>query len=214
MSKPIIIIGAGGHAKVLAEALRLSSRRILGFVTPDIEAGSEFFGSKILGNDSIILDYSTDEIELVNGVGALPGKYHRWNLAAKMREKSYNFTTVIHPDAVIASDAVLEEGVQVMAGVVVQPTTTIGRDTIINTGVLLDHDCDIAENCHLSPGVVCGGGVSVGVNTHIGLGTKIIQGINVGNACVIAAGSTIYQDVPSGIQFRQKMNIVIKEVGS
>lgn len=214
MTKPIIILGAGGHAKVVAEALRLLCRKILGYVTPDLKTGSEFCGSKVLGDDSAILGYSADDVELVNGVGILPGQYLRWKLASMMREKGYHFVTVIHPDAVIASDVVLDEGVQVMAGVVVQPSTTVGRDTIINTGVIIEHDCTIAENCHLSPGVVCSGGVSVGENTHIGVGAKIIQGINIGNACVIAAGSMIYRDIPSGLLVRQELNTVIKEVGA
>jgi sugar O-acyltransferase (sialic acid O-acetyltransferase NeuD family) len=212
-NKPVIILGAGGHAKVVAEAIRLSGREIIGFVTPDIEATTIFFGSKILGDDSAVLSYSPDEIELTNGVGALPKQYLRWKLSSTMRKKGYHFATIIHPDAIIASGVVLAEGVQIMAGVVVQPGSIVGKDTIINTGVIIDHDCTIADNCHLSPGVICSGGVSVGANVHIGTGAKVIQGINIGEGSVIAAGSTVYKDIPPGILFKQKLKTVIEVVG-
>jgi sugar O-acyltransferase (sialic acid O-acetyltransferase NeuD family) len=210
-NRPVIILGAGGHAKVLFEALRLSGRVILGFVTPDLEVGAGFCGSTVLGDDSIILNYSANEVDLVNGVGALPGKNLRWKLTSSMREKGYHFTVVIHPNAVVASDVVLKEGAQVMAGVVIQPGTTIGKNTIINTGSIIDHDCIIAENCHVAPSVVCSGDVNIGKNVHIGTGARIIQGINIGEGCVIAAGSTIYKDVPANMLVKQQnteMNLV------
>jgi len=208
-NKKVIILGAGGHAKVVAEALRLSGAKILGFVTPDLDSGKEFYGSTILGDDAVIFDYLIEEVDLVNGVGALPGQTLRWELASKMREKGYHFKTVVHPKAVVASSVVLEEGVQVMAGVVIQPGTSIGRDSIINSGVIIDHDCVISENCHLAPGVVCSGAISIGGNTHIGTGASIIQGINVGGKSVIAAGTIIYKNVPLGTLVKQQLNILV-----
>jgi sugar O-acyltransferase (sialic acid O-acetyltransferase NeuD family) len=211
--KPIIILGAGGHAKVIIETLRLSNREIIGCVTPDLDTGSTFSGFTVLGDDTAIYNYSADEIELVNGIGTLPRQNLRWNLAMKMRDKGYQFTKVIHPSAIIANDVVLADGVQVMAGVVIQPGTLVGKDTIINTAVIIDHDCTFAENCHLAPGVVCSGGISVGKNVHIGTGTKIIQGINIGKESIIAASSTIYKNVPSGVLIRQQLSTVIEEIG-
>jgi sugar O-acyltransferase (sialic acid O-acetyltransferase NeuD family) len=211
-NKPIIILGAGGHAKVIAEVLRLSNVKIHGFVTPDLEAGTEFFGATILGDDAVIFNYSADEIQLANGVGALPGQFLRWALASAMRKKGYRFTTIVHQSTVVATDVVLEEGVQLMAGVVIQPGTTVGRDTIINTGTIIDHDCCIAENCHLAPGVVSSGGVEIGKNVHVGTGVKIIQGVNIGEASMIAAGSTIYKDVPAGMLVKQKLNTVMEVI--
>jgi len=119
--KPVIILGAGGHAKVVAEALKLSERDILGFVTPDLKTGSEFCGKKVLGDDDFINFYSPDEVELINGVGSLPRKYLRWEVADKIRKQTYRFTSIVHPNTVIASDISLDEGVQIMAGVIIQP---------------------------------------------------------------------------------------------
>ena len=210
--KPVIILGAGGHAKVIAEALILSGREILGFVTPDLKEGTVFNCSTVLGDDSVILDYSVDDVDLVNGVGTLPKKNLRWDIASTMRDKGYYFATVTHPNTIIASDTVLQEGTQVMAGVVLQPGTIIGKDSIINTGVIIDHDCTIAENCHLAPGVICSGNVSIGKNVHIGTGAKVIHGINIGSESIIAAGSTIYKDVPAGTLVKQQLNTVMKGI--
>ena len=209
--KPVIIMGTGGHAKVVTDALKLSGREILGFVTLDLKADTEFCGKKVLGNDEVLNQYLPDEIELANGIGSLPRKNLRWKLAEKMRKQGYRFATIIHPDAVIASDVNLGEGVQIMARVVIQPSTKIGQDTVINTGVLIDHDCKIAEKCHIAPGVVLSGGVVVGQNTHIGTGTKITQYLKIDDNCIIAAGATIYKNIPSNMLVKQKIDTVMDE---
>ena len=201
--KPVIILGTGGHAKVIADALKLSGREMLGFVTPDSKVESEFCGKKILGNDGIINQYSSDEIELVNGIGSLPKKNIRWKLAEKMREQGYKFAIVIHPSAVIAADVNFDEGVQVMAGVIIQSGTKIKQDSIINTGSLIDHDCMIGKSCHIAPSVVCSGGVVVGDNTHLGVGSIVTEYRSIGNNCTIAAGSVIYKDIVDNITFIQ-----------
>jgi UDP-perosamine 4-acetyltransferase len=108
-SKVGIILGAGGHAKVVADVLNLLEREILGFVTPDLEAGTVFCGKKILGDDDYIKSYPPDEVALINGVGSLPRKKLRWELAEKMRKLGYKYSSVIHPDAIISSDANLDE---------------------------------------------------------------------------------------------------------
>jgi UDP-perosamine 4-acetyltransferase len=208
-NRPVIILGAGGHAKVIAEALRKSDREIIGLLTPDTPADTEACGSVVLGDESVLEGYSSNAIELANGIGAIPGNEARWKQAARMREMGYRFAQVIHPSAVIADDVLIEDGVQIMAGVVIQPGVVIGRDSIINTGVLLDHDCVIGEDCHIAPGVVSSGGVRVGNNTHLGTGAVIIQGISIGQGSVVAAGSIVYRDVPDGttvIQKRQSAN--------
>ena len=210
-SKPVIILGTGGHAKVVTDALKLSGRKILGFITLDMAPGSYFCDERILGNDSEIIKYSPDEIELINGVGTLPGNNLRWELADKLRKQGYSFATVIHPSAVIASDVTLEEGVQIMAGVVIQAGTKIGKDSIINTGALIDHDCKIYENCQISPGVVLSGGVIIEKNSYIGTGAKIIQYITLKEECVVAAGAIIYKDVSSKTIVKQKLNTVMEE---
>ena len=203
-NKPVIIVGTGGHAKVVADMLKLSNREILGFVDPKMDAELDFCGKKVLGDDSVISQYPHNEIELANGIGSLPGKKNRWKLADKMRMQGYSFATIVHPSSIIAPDVFLGEGVQVMAGVVIQSSVKIGKDSIINTGAIVDHDCNILKNCHLSPGVVCSGGVLIGENTHVGTGSIVIECISIGKNSIIAASSVVYRDVPDGMVLIQK----------
>jgi len=207
--KPIIIMGAGGHAKVIAEALRQSGRKIIGLLTPDNPPNTESCGSIVLGDERVLEQYSPDVVDLANGIGALPDKTARWEQAARMRELGYQFTEVIHPSAVIAEDIVFAEGVQVMAGSIIQPGVDIGLDSIVNTGVLLDHDCVVGGNCHIAPGVVCSGGVNIGNSVHLGTGSAVMHGISIGMGSVVAAGSVIYQDIPDNTTIIQKRQSVI-----
>lgn len=209
-NRPVIILGAGGHATVVADALRQSGRKIIGLLTPDAKPGAELCGSIVLGDDQALDEYSPDAIELANGIGAMPGNNARWHQSAQMRELGYRFISVIHPSAVIAEGVALAEGVQIMAGAVIQPGVGIGRDSIINTGVLLDHDCVIGGSCHIAPGAVCSGGVRMGDGVHLGTGSVIIQGISIGLGSVVAAGSVVYRDISDNTTFIQKRKNVIE----
>ena len=200
---PVIVMGGGGHAKVLITALHAANKNILGLTDPLFEKGSEILGVKVLGDDSFIENHSPNDIMLVNGIGALPYQELRKRLAKKIRDKGYSFLSIIHPTAIISDNVILSEGCQIMAGVVIQPGTRIERDCIINTGVLVDHDCVVEKDTHLAPGVVCCGGVTIGKSVNIGAGTTVIHNITIGAQSVIAAGSTIYKDVPPNVTIIQ-----------
>ncbi len=201
--KPVLLIGSGGHARVVADMLRCSGREILGILSPDLRRGEDVSGIKVLGDDEVIRNYSPEHIELANGIGALPSKVLRWTLAKSFREKGFCFSTIIHPGAIVARDVRLAEGVQIMAGAVLQPGVTVGRDTIINTRVSVDHDCRIAECCHLAPGVTLSGDVSVGRLSHVGTGACAIHGVSIGKEVIVAAGSIVYRNIPDNVIFIQ-----------
>ena len=211
-SKPIIVLGAGGHSKVLIEALRMSDRPILGITDPNKIKASEFYGIKVLGDDDAVLKYSPDEVLLVNGIGIMPDNNIRFKINQRMKENGFLFTSVIHPSAVIASDVEINEGTQIMAGVVIQPGVHIGQSCIINTGVIIDHDCVINDGCHLAPGVSLSGNVTVGRRTHIGTGASIIQAITIGEGCIVAAGSVVYEDVYPNTKYIQMRNKRLEEL--
>jgi sugar O-acyltransferase (sialic acid O-acetyltransferase NeuD family) len=204
--KVVILLGAGGHAKVVAEALIQSGKTILGLVAPDKKKGSKCFGLDVLGNDDELLSYSPREVVLANGIGALPGIVLRWKLAGQMREKGFQFTRVIHPSATIAADVIVGEGAQVMAGSIIQPGSSIAQDSIVNTRVSIDHDCKIGENCHLAPGVILSGCVNIGKGAHLGTGATVIQNISIGANSTVSAGSIVYKDLVN-----DKMLIQIKQ---
>lgn len=205
-SHPVIVIGAGGHAKVVIDTLRQMNQSILGLVDPCMKQGELVHGVEVLGGDEMIENYSSEEIYLVNGLGSLPAKSRRWSIAEYYRDKGYKFKTIIHPSAIVAADAVLSEGAQVMAGVVIQPGVSIGNDSIINTRVSIDHDCSIGEQCHLAPGVILCGDVRVGNKVYLGSGSTVVQGVTVGAKSIIGASSVVLRDVNECVKIIQVRN--------
>ncbi len=198
MNLPLIIIGGGGHAKVLASALLLQHRSVLGFVDRN-PLLPPLLGIAHLGDEDVLFRYPPDQLRLVNGVGSIDSTAARRMLYEKFQKRQYVFETVIHPSAIIAPEVHIEDGVQVMAGTVVQPGSRIGANVILNTGARVDHDCSIEAHVHIAPGVTLSGNVHIGEGAHIGTGASIIQGITVGAASIVGAGAVVVTDVPEGI---------------
>ena len=203
MKRPVIVLGGGGHAKVLIDTLHIQSVEVLGITDPDPGKTKEsLLGVPFIGDDDIILGYSPDEILLVNGLGTTRITPSRKQLFLKFKKSGYCFANVIHPSAVISSYARLGEGVQVMAGAIIQTESFIGDNTIVNTKVSIDHDCQIDPHVHLAPGVTLSGEVHVGEGAHIGTGAVVIQGIQIGKESLVAAGAVVIKDVPKGAMVR------------
>jgi sugar O-acyltransferase (sialic acid O-acetyltransferase NeuD family) len=199
--RPLVIIGAGGHARVLIDALQLSGKKILGIVDKLHAAGSPGpSGLAVLGGDEAVDRFSPDEMLLVNGVGTVKTTTQRDAIYRRFLAKGFHFATVVHPSAVVSSSATLGEGVQVMAGCVIQAGAWIGANSLINTRASVDHDCRIGETVHVAPGATLSGSVTVGDETHIGTGAVVIQGISIGRHCLVAAGAVVYRDLPDGAQ--------------
>jgi sugar O-acyltransferase (sialic acid O-acetyltransferase NeuD family) len=194
---PVIVVGGGGHAKVLASALLLRERSVLGFVDLNLTL-PPLLGVPHLGNDSAVLGHPPDGVQLVNGVGSISCTRNHQNVYDSFMQKRYRFATVIHPSAVVAPEVRIEDGVQVLAGAVVQPGCWLGANVIVNTGARVDHDCIIDAHAHVAPGVTICGGVHVGAGAHIGAGATVIQGIRIGAGSVVGAGALVIRDIPQG----------------
>lgn len=192
-SKPVIIVGNGGHARVLIEILLMKKKQILGYTAPTEEQNP--YHIAYLGTDEMILQYEPERIELVNAIGSIFTTKMRANIFTFFKLKGYRFCTIIHPSAIVSNTAVLGEGVQIMAGAIIQPFVRIGDNTIINTSASIDHDCYIGDHCHIAPGCVLSGSVTVGKGTHIGTGTNIIQNIKIGKNVIIGAGSLVLRNI-------------------
>lgn len=198
MNTPVLIIGGGGHTKVLIDVIRLRLIPMLGILDAETaKTGTEISGVRVIGDDNAISDFDPERILLVNGVGSIRRPHARIAVSEKFRAMGFRFATIIHPSSIIASEVTIGEGAQIMAGAVVQPGVTIGANTIVNTHASIDHDCQIGENVHLAPNVTLSGGVVVGNDVHIGTGAVIIQGIIIGKNSVIGAGSVVIDNVPN-----------------
>ena len=192
-NKSCIVIGGGGHARVVMDALLLLGFEIQGF-TDIIPKQISLHGKKItyLGTDETYLEGpSKKDIQLVNGIGSVGNPENRRGIFKRFKQAGYSFLTVIHPSAVVARDVTFGEGVQVMAGAIIQTGCKTGNNVIINTRASVDHDCVIGDHVHIAPGAVLSGNVTVDENTHIGTGASIVQGIRIPAETLVKAGSTI-----------------------
>lgn len=207
---PVIVVGGGGHAKVLVSTLLLCHRSILGFVdlNPIVPP---LLGISSLGNDDAVLFHAPGNVRLVNGVGSTGSTAIRQDVYDRFTREGYCFATVIHPSSIIAPEVQIEDGVQMMAGVIVQTGCRVGPNAILNTGCCVDHDCVVDAHAHVGPGVTLSGGVHIGVGAHIGTGAAIIQGIRVGARSVIGAGAVVVRDVPPGATVAGVPAIPIRE---
>lgn len=195
---PLIVVGGGGHAKVLVSTLFLLGQRVLGFV--DLNPSmSRLLNITNLGDDSAVFVHSPEQVRLVNGVGSTDSSIRRRKIYEKFVERGYVFETVIHPSAIVSPEVEIGEGVQIMAGALVQPGTRLEEDAIVNTGACVDHDCLIEAHAHIAPGATLSGEVHIGYGSHIGTGATIIQGIKVGAGSIVAAGAVVIRDVPDGV---------------
>ncbi|MFP3917202.1 acetyltransferase [Lysinibacillus telephonicus] len=198
MNKPIIILGNGGHSSVLTEILIAQNREIIGFTSPQKEENQ--FDLPYLGQDEVIFQFDSKEIELVLGIGSVAVTAIRQNLFHHFNKENYIFSNVIHPSAIIAPSVKLGRGIQIMAGVIIQTNTFIDDNTIVNTGSKIDHDCYIGSHVHIAPGTTISGGVKIGASSHIGAGSTIIQQIDIGSGCLIGAGSVVVKNIGNRVK--------------
>jgi len=199
VSLPIVVLGAGGHARVLIDALRGRAAVIQGIAEADrSKHGQTLLGIPIIGDEEV-LAFAQDSVRLVNGVGTVRVSLLRRQLHDSFRSKGYRFAAVVHASAIVAPDVVLAEGAQIMAGAVLQTGCRIGENAIINTRATVDHDCVIGKHVHVSPGATLCGNVTVGEGSHVGAGATVIQGIRIGRDSMVAAGAVVIRDIPDNV---------------
>lgn len=197
-----IILGAGGHAAVLADALLATDARVLGFADSDLTRhGAMLCGLPVLGGDDVLSSYDPRSILLVNGLGSLDNRAPsaRSRLQQTFTAHGWYFATVIHPDACVSRFARLGSGVQVMAGCVVQTDACIGDGAIINTRAVIEHHTTVGAWSHVAPGATVCGHVQLGEFCHVGAGAVIRQGVQLGAQCLIGAGAAVVKDCPDNV---------------
>ena len=193
MTTAIIIIGAGGHARVLADALLLSGQSVLGFTDKDASLhGTSFLGLPVLGSDELVLaSRSPRDTLLVNGIGGAAGTALRRRIQRELESRDWRFTSVRHPSAIVSPHAVIGHATQILANGVVQPGARLGPGTIVNTGAIVEHDCDVGDQVHVAPRALLCGDVRIGQYSHIGAGAVVRQGVTLGPETIVAAGAVV-----------------------
>ena len=195
-SRQVILLGGGGHAMVCRETLLAKRYAIIGYLSPEpTERFKEllpYLGSEAEG---AIISFIPQDVTLVNGIGSKVGSKLREEIFESMKNLGYSFLTLIHESAILGSNVEVDEGSQVMAGCVIQPSVLIKRNSIINTRASLDHDTIVGSHVHIGPGATLCGGVQVEDGAYIGAGSTVIQGVHIGRNSVIGAGSVVIRDV-------------------
>ncbi len=189
MNEKVIIIGAGGHAKVVADTIRKNGDEVLGFLDDKCERrGESFGGATVLGAVSEYGKFA-DEASFIVAVG---DGLVRKKISETVKAKWY---TAIHPSAIIADGVKIGEGSFVSAGAIVNPDTEVGKHTIINTGSIVEHDCSVGDYTHISPSATVCGSTSIGELCWIGAGATVINGIAVCDGVTVGAGATVVKNV-------------------
>lgn len=196
----LVIWGAGGHGRVIADAVSRGGKFTLAGWIDDLSpdrAGELFEGAPVLGGIEHLPRLLAEGTSwLVVAVGQCLA---RTRLAEVAVRAGMRLATVVHPAATVARTAVLGPGTFVAAGAVVAPGARLGSNVIINHGATVDHDCEVAQGAHVCPGAHLAGNVRIGERAWIGIGASIIEGVSVGADTVVGAGSVVVRHLPKGV---------------
>lgn len=192
------IIGAGGHAKVITEALCSSDPNRL----------VVFFSSDPVKSDAFFKRYPHYE-DRIDQLSSFRSKIHAWHAAignirvrkAKidlLDQLQYKLIRAVHSSAVLSPTCKVENGTSIMAGCIINSDSRIGKGCIVNTSTSIDHDCNIGNFVNIGPGCRLAGGVTIGDETELGTGVTVIPNVTIGKNCIVGAGSVVIRDIPDG----------------
>jgi UDP-perosamine 4-acetyltransferase len=195
----VLIIGAGGHGKVVLDVLRASAtHKPIGFLDADPAlANHTVSGLPVLGQINLLPKLRQQKLKYA--VVAIGDNRSRQSYIRTLRDHGFELANAVHPAAHVSPTAELGQGVVVCPAAVVGTEASIADGVIVNTGAVVDHECVVGECVHLAPGVLLAGRVSVGTGAFVGLGSRIIQCLNVGEWSMIGAGTTVIRDVPPNV---------------
>jgi sugar O-acyltransferase (sialic acid O-acetyltransferase NeuD family) len=199
VKKKVIVLGAGGHARVVIDALRTAKRPPALCLDPERALwGKAIEGVEIAGGDDRLAKLPPGRFALANGVGAPLDTRPRRRIYEAMAGRGYEFPAVVAASATVAASASLADGAQVLARAVVNPGAVVGVNAIVNTGAIVEHDCLVGDHAHVCPGVILCGGVRVGAGAFIGAGAVVLPGVRIGVGAVVGAGVVVRKSVPDG----------------
>jgi sugar O-acyltransferase (sialic acid O-acetyltransferase NeuD family) len=189
---PVVVVGAGGHGQVVADALQASGRTVMGFVDPAIAAGTEVAGLPVLGDDGwLSLQGGYELANGMGGTGRAGDRDRRRAVHETFEAAGFRFAAVRHPTAVVSPGAELGRAVQLLARTVVQTGARIRDGVIVNTGAIVEHGCRVGRFSHCATGSILCGDVTIGEDAHIGAGAVIRQGVSLEDGVVVGAGAVV-----------------------
>ncbi len=187
----LIIIGASGHGKVIADiALRMKRWQEIYFLDDKENIGSTM-GIEVIGKSTEALNYINDFDMFV----AIGNNFTREKIQSTLEASGASIPSLIHPGAVIGNEVEIGTGTAIMAGVVINCCSIIGKGCIVNSSSTIDHDNIINDYVHISPGAHLAGTVEIGRNTWLGIGSVVSNNLKITSDCVIGAGAVVIKDI-------------------
>ena len=191
MKDKLIIIGASGHGQVVADiAIKMNKWQSIAFLDDD-ESIKTSMGLEVIGKTADAFTYK-EEADFFVAIGS---NTTREKVQEKFIEQGLSVISLIHPSAVIGTDVEIGIGSVVMAGIVINSSTRIGKGCIINTNSSLDHDNVIEDYVHISPGASLAGTVKVGKGSWLGIGSVVSNNVNICSSCKLGAGAVVVKDI-------------------
>jgi sugar O-acyltransferase (sialic acid O-acetyltransferase NeuD family) len=195
--KKVIVIGSGGHAKVVIDILReMTGVNIVGVTSNSLAINSSFCGIPVIGEDIMIKNFKNEDNYFVAmGLGGYRDNFLRERVYYLVKSFGMTFINAIHPSAIISKSVMLGEGVVIFPGVIINTDVRIGNNTIIATGSTIDHETLIEDHVLISAGVTVGAYSVLKESCLLALGSKIISGVTVGSNTLVAAGAMVVKNI-------------------
>jgi sugar O-acyltransferase (sialic acid O-acetyltransferase NeuD family) len=191
----IVIFGAGGHAKVIADLALCLGYEVLGFLDDVNPSPRQVMGKPVLGASSWLRS-AGKAVQVALAIGDNRARFTSFETC---HDLGLTCAVLVHPRAAVASSAHVGEGTVVLAGAVVNAEAHLGRGVIVNSGAIAEHECTVADFAHLSPNATLGGRVKIGAKAHIGLGACVLPGLEVGERSTLGAGAVAHRTIPPGV---------------
>jgi len=192
MTKPLLVVGCGGHAKSVVDVIESTGAwSIFGFIGLEHEVGTSVLGYPVLGDDSSLSTFRQFCDYAVVAVGQLPSSDIRQSLVKLLLLLGYELPSFVSSFAYVSSYATIGDGTVIMHGAIVNSAASIGRNCIINTRAVIDHDCTIGDFCHISTGVLLNGAVSIGSESFVGSGAMVREGLCLPSQVIIGASKRV-----------------------
>lgn len=202
MSERVMVVGAGGHAKVVIDVLRAAGHEVLALFDDDASRHGQLFrGVPVVGGSADVVAHAAGA-GLRHFLVAIGHNRARLDIGGRLEAAGLVGLAAVHPSAVLAPGVILGPGTVVMPGACINADTCIGAHGIVNTGARVDHDCVLGAGVHLAPGVVLCGNVSVGELAFVGAGTTVIPGMRIGARASVGAASAVVRPVADDSKVR------------
>ena len=196
---PILLVGAGGHARACIDVIEMEGRFVVAGLTGlSEEIGTKILGYSVLGTDNDLPKLLRDCTHALVTVGQIKTPELRIRLFTELERKKYTLPAIVSPRAYVSRHSTLGAGTIVMHGAIVNAGAVVGRNCIINSQALVEHDAVIADHCHVATAAAINSGVSVGQGTFVGSNACVRQGARIGERCVIGMGQRVLGDCAAG----------------